>query len=123
MVSFAKKSTDENLPHVSRLRELIDGRDGAGGTARAGGAAHRDGGTGLGLSICQEIVRHLGGTIEFETEVGEGFHLVHAGGINIHPDTKIGDRVDIGRLSSPDPHLLTSTKSRLLFFLVRPPET
>ena len=33
-----------------RLRELIDGRDGAGGTARAGGAAHRDGGTGLGLA-------------------------------------------------------------------------
>ena len=30
-----------------------------------------------------------------ETEVGEGFHLVHAGGINIHPDTKIGDRVGL----------------------------
>ena len=31
MVSFAKKSTDENLPHVSRLRELIEDKlEGAG---------------------------------------------------------------------------------------------
>ncbi len=30
-----------------------------------------------------------------DTEIGEGFHMVHAGGINIHPNTKIGDRVGI----------------------------
>lgn len=29
------------------------------------------------------------------TEVGEDLHLVHAGGINIHPGVKIGDRVGI----------------------------
>ena len=29
-------------------------------------------GTGLGLSICQNIIRKLGGTLSFQTEVGEG---------------------------------------------------
>ena len=33
--------------------------------------------------------------LDRDTDVGEAIHFVHAGGINIHPATKIGDRVGI----------------------------
>lgn len=33
--------------------------------------------------------------LDRDTEIGEDFHLVHAGGINIHPDVVIGDRVGL----------------------------
>ena len=33
--------------------------------------------------------------LDRETEVGEGIHFVHAGGINIHPSSRIGNRVGI----------------------------
>ncbi len=36
-----------------------------------------------------------GSTINCEAEIGEEFHLVHSGGIHIHPAAVIGDRVGV----------------------------
>lgn len=39
--------------------------------------ARKFGGTGLGLSICKQLIKEMGGTIDFESVVGEGttFHI------------------------------------------------
>lgn len=36
-----------------------------------------------------------GVSLDRDTQIGDAFHLVHAGHINIHPDVIIGDRVGI----------------------------
>lgn len=47
---------------------------------------------GVGLLASEALA---GVFLDRDTEVGESLHLVHAGGINIHPKTRIGDRVGI----------------------------
>ncbi|MGF1464669.1 MAG: serine O-acetyltransferase [Sandaracinaceae bacterium] len=47
---------------------------------------------GVGLLVAEMM---SGIHLDRDTQVGEGFHMIHAGGINIHPDTVIGDRVGI----------------------------
>ena len=47
---------------------------------------------GAGLLVAEAV---SGIFLDRNTEVGEDLHFVHAGGINIHPDVKIGDRVGI----------------------------
>ena len=47
---------------------------------------------GVGLLASEALA---GVFLDRDTEVGESLHLVHAGGINIHPSTRIGDRVGI----------------------------
>jgi serine O-acetyltransferase len=50
----------------------------------------------------------LGSTLHRETEIGPGLHIVHADGIRIDPEAKIGARVGIMQCvtigSSPDRH-------------------
>ncbi|MEL7371819.1 MAG: serine acetyltransferase, partial [Myxococcota bacterium] len=47
---------------------------------------------GAGLIVAEAI---SGIYLARDTEVGDGLHFVHAGGINIHPGSIIGDRVGI----------------------------
>ena len=44
-------------------------------------------------SMATEIFSGI--SLDRDTKIGEAFHLVHAGHINIHPDVVIGDRVGI----------------------------
>ncbi|MEM1416586.1 MAG: serine acetyltransferase [Myxococcota bacterium] len=43
--------------------------------------------------LASEVVSGI--FMDSSTEVGENLHFVHAGGINIHPATRIGDRVGL----------------------------
>ena len=38
--------------------------------------ARKQGGAGLGLALCKQIMEQLGGTIEFESKVGEGTKII-----------------------------------------------
>jgi serine O-acetyltransferase len=47
---------------------------------------------GVGLLASEAVA---GVFLDRDTEIGEDLHLIHSGGINIHPRVKIGDRVGI----------------------------
>lgn len=68
-----------------RLGRWAQGKRGVVG--RAGGLLYR-----VGLLAVEAVA---GIYLERGTEIGDDVHFVHAGGINIHPDVVIGDRVGI----------------------------